>query len=507
MNGHLLVVLFAVPLLVLFRPLWRVTGAPGAWLNGALGWLEWKITLWRELGLAPWAIWLVVRSPLHWLGWTLVALVLLARWQRRSAELASAELMWGGPGLLPGPFFARVHQIYGPAGAPGEEPAQIVRPPAGYDMRDGQTGQLRLACLRVFLDSAWMTRIVMRSARRHGDAFLREHVDQSMRLWGLMVLWHARACLVTEGAERLEGLQGKRLFLFNHVSQTDFAFGFPSLDQLIRTDREVRLRFVVAKDHFVDNPVIHSWSGIGRLIMAIGMVPIDRKHSKRAVASLEEAAQRVADERIDLAIYPQGTRGLGLRHPDGSLLGVGFYSAAKKARAADPMAHIKKGTAFLALDAALALREREEPLHLVIVGIEGAGRLLPKGRLSMSAGEQLTYRVSEIITLAPGDFAGLSKRGVDGKLMPEISRRAVELTEQIERALARACRIDERLAQIWQDLMQRQMPDSPALRRLFDHALTLDPHRRVALFDALGALPETVEEGQLEPLFAMLEER
>jgi len=155
---------------------------------------------------------------------------------------------------------------------------------------------------------------------------------------------------------------------------------------------------------------------------------------------------------------------------------------------------------------AIALQARAEPLQLVIVGIEGAGRVLPKGSLALRAGVSLTYTISEVIRLEAEDVAGLEKRGPSGKLNEVVKQRATELTARIERALARACRIDERLAEIWQTMFARPMPDSAGLCRLFDHALTFSPARRQPLFDALETLPETVGEQDLAPLFERLEQ-
>ena len=502
MNEFLALIPFAVPLLTLVRPVWRALGLAGTRLNGALGCLERYLSRWREAAAAGWAVWLLASGASPESVMALVIVMALARWQRGRSELASADIMFHGPGLEADTFFRVGNQAYGPAGGPSEPPPQPGRPAAGYDLRSNASGKLRWAFLKVFFDSTWMTRIAMRSARRHGASHLKNHIELGMRLWGLRVLQHAGGYLVTEGMEQLKGLTGKRLFLFNHVSQTDFALGFPALDHFIRTDEEIRLRFIVAKDYFVDNPVIHSWSGIGRLIMAIGMVPIDRKRTRNAIGSLEAASRLIAEERIDLAMYPQGTRGRAHLDEAGEGIDVGFYSSGRRPR--DPLGHIKSGSAFLALDVAMELRKRNQPLHLVIVGVEGAGRLLPKGRLSMTAGVTLTYRVSEVITLDPADVAGLQKRGADGSMASEIKQRATELTRRIERALAKASRIDARLADLWQELLGRPMPDSASLRRLFDHALAMEPARREPLFDKLRQLPEKVTDEEVSPLFDML---
>ncbi len=507
MSHYLPLALFVVPLLSLARPLWRALGLGGTRINGWLGFSERWGTRWRGLFGVGYAIWLGATAGFTALPLliALFALLGLGRWQRHRAELGCAELMWisGRTGIHE--FYLASDQVYGPAGRPAGPLPESTRG-LSYDYRGGASGKLRGAFLRVFFGSAFLTGMALRAGRKQGNEFLFREIDRGMRLWGLKVLESSRACLRTDGMEKLDGLPGKRLFLFTHVSQTDFAYGFPALDHFIGTEQEIRLRFIVAKDHFVDNPLIHSWSGIGRLIMAVGMVAVDRRRTKGAIGSMEAAATQVADRRIDLAIYPQGTRGRAQYDAAGKLIDVGYYSSGRRDRAADPLGHIKKGAAYLALDVAIALQARAEPLQLVIVGIEGAGRVLPKGSLALRAGVSLTYTISEVIRLEAEDVAGLEKRGPSGKLNEVVKQRATELTARIERALARACRIDERLAEIWQTMFARPMPDSAGLCRLFDHALTFSPARRRPLFDALERLPETVGEQDLAPLFERLEQ-
>lgn len=497
-----LLLVFLPPILGIARPALRRAGAHGSRGNGLLGRLERSSTRWREAAAIATGIVFLVRGGTTGLvpAAVLAGLIAVGRWHRHRAEMETADVVWEGKDLWPHELFRVADQIYGPAGAPAECPAEGGRPEDGYDFRDGAHGARPTSFVEVFLLSSWLTRLCMRSGRARGSEFLFDRIDRAARLWGLAILRVARGRLRTEGAEKLAGLPGKRIFFFSHVSRTDFAFGFPALDRFLGSDGEIKLRFVVAKDHFVDNPIIHSWTGIGRIILQVGMIPIERRSREAARKNLREAAHRVVDSPIDLAFYPQGTRARAQRDADGRILEVGFYTSGPASRVTDPLGHVKKGAGFLALDVALALAPAGRPLHLVPVGVEGAGRVLSKGRWAMQAGETATYRIGEILTIEPGDLEGLDPN--DGE---ELARRSREITTRLERALAAASRIDERLADLWRTEVGGEMPDSAGLRRVFDHALALPPSaRREGLFREFRGIEGEIGDEDVERLARIL---
>lgn len=502
--------LFAAPLLSLARPLWQALGLSLSWPNRVLGAIERRLSRLRQAGviLGVGLLLLLSDDPQRWL-WAAVAgaLLGLAALRRFEAETRAVEWLRRCTRVEPAEFFRAADAAFGPAGFAGD-PQQGERPAEGYDFRRGIEPRPSFMAMAVaFFDMAWMARLVLRAEAILGRAYFRECFDPGGRLWGLTLLWHARARLETRGFDKLRGLAGKRIFLFNHVSMTDFVLGFPALDRFIDEPERVRLRFVIAKDHFIDNPLIYSVAGIGRCAEAGGMVAVDRKNSRRAVASMEEAAARFAGEDLDLAIYPQGTRARVQRDAEGRPIDAGFYSSARPAAARRPLGHIKKGAAFFVLDLLRALRggETETPVHLVFVGVEGGGSTLPKKSLVLRLGGAIRYRIAEVLTLHPSDVVGVEKGG--GPRGDTDARRfAEELTERIERALARACRIDERLAELYRTELGRDMPALPGLRRLFDQVLALKPEPRRGWIEALRALPSEATEDDLAPLWQRWED-
>jgi 1-acyl-sn-glycerol-3-phosphate acyltransferase len=91
----------------------------------------------------------------------------------------------------------------------------------------------------------------------------------------------------------------------------------------------------------------------GKAMQLAGYIPVDRAHGRKALKSLDEAAQRIADG-TSVIIFPEGTRS-----PDGQL------------------GQFKAGTMVLAIKAGVPV---------VPVAIVGTHRILPKGRLLVRPG-------------------------------------------------------------------------------------------------------------------------
>jgi 1-acyl-sn-glycerol-3-phosphate acyltransferase len=500
-----LLALFATPLLRLMRPLWSTLGLSASGLNAALGRFEGSLSRCRELLL------ILFLGALLWSSgqqaWLFVAvassLILLARQQRFVSEILFSEWMRSNPRISPTEFYAACYLEYGPAGCP---PDWVFTSMESGDYKfEGAKTASRWAVLRVFWQSAWLTHLIIQSERVLGAEYYKTLFDSGARLWSLVILSISESSIKTENMDKLAALPaGKRIFLFNHVSMTDFAFGFSALDKFIDQENKIRLRFIIAKDHFVDNPIIYSLGGIGRCIELVGMIPIDRKNSENAVSALEDAARQAATTNADLAIYPQGTRALKHLNERGECIDVGFYSSAKTSKAMDPCGHCKKGTAFMTLDILRQLKDSNTPVHLVIVGIEGAGRLMPKGTLKITRGVSMRYRIGDVLTLEPKDVKTLKKYDDAGNIRPEVKVEAEELTIRIERALARACRIDDRLKALFESETGRSMPENRTLLRVFDHALALSHEVRKPLIKAFEALPETVTDEDVKPIFEQM---
>jgi 1-acyl-sn-glycerol-3-phosphate acyltransferase len=120
------------------------------------------------------------------------------------------------------------------------------------------------------------------------------------------LLWRVRV----EGGERLPR-RGPAILAANHVSFFDSVV-------LIMTVR--RTLSFVGKVEYLD-----SWT-TRRLLPALGMIPVDRRDGRRAIAALKLAAGVLRAGSM-FAIYPEGTRS-----PDGALhaghTGVAYLSMA-----------------------------------------------------------------------------------------------------------------------------------------------------------------------------------
>jgi 1-acyl-sn-glycerol-3-phosphate acyltransferase len=196
--------------------------------------------------------------------------------------------------------------------------------------------------------------------------------------------------------EKLAALDGKTLLVFNHKSYLDFALNFFALGEIRNKGRHLRPRFIAAKDHFIDNPLIYSWLGVGKCIEKAGMIFINRRKGKGWLA-MKEAAEKLAESDVEVAVYPQGTRAWGLKDESGRRIDAGYYTTLSKKTLEDPKGHLKKGTAQLILDTALRLREKgEPPLKILFIGIDGTATVGPKGSFKIQTESEVTFRIGRI---------------------------------------------------------------------------------------------------------------
>jgi len=223
--------------------------------------------------------------------------------------------------------------------------------------------------------------------------------DAFARIWGARFLARAHCKLHTLGVESCPPLQGKVLLVFNHKSYLDFALNFFALGNLRNNGRHLRPRFIAAKDHFIDNPLIYSWMGLGKCIEKAGMIFINRSKGKGWLA-MREAAEKLAEADVEVAVYPQGTRAWGLKDEKGERIDAGYYTTFSKKTVGDPKGHLKAGTAQLILDTALRLREKKQgPLKILFVGIDGTATAGPKGSFKIRTESVITFHIGELWTV------------------------------------------------------------------------------------------------------------
>jgi len=276
------------------------------------------------------------------------------------------------------------------------------------DYRSGKPAQRSSwPLLEASLSTNTLARMAIMAFERVGPEYGRDAFDGLARLWGSRIAQIFKARLQSLGTKQIAPLQGKTLLLFNHKSYLDFGLNFFALGSLRTSDgRHLRPRFIAAKDHFIDNPFLYSWIGLGKVIENAGMIFINRQKGK-GWAAMEEAAEKLATRDVEIAVYPQGTRAYFLQSPSGERLDAGYYTTFSKKTWSLPLGHLKPGTAHLILDTLIQLRERSEHhLNILVVGIEGTAVAGPKGSFKIQTEAEINFRVAPVwkvpVSLAEG---------------------------------------------------------------------------------------------------------
>lgn len=362
-----------------------------------------------------------------------LGLAVLSYWSYRRhvrVGLQMTEFMRANPLAHPGEFFDHYYRRLGVASITVPATASRTVDPAFVSYRTGAAKRQSIWILaHALYDTAIFARSAYRAITEVGDVYGREVFDVMASLWGSRMLQLFHLEMRSEGTERFADLDGKILLVCNHKSHLDFVFTFFALARArTQTGRALRPRFIAAKDHFVDNWVVREGLGVGKLIAAVDMIFVDRKG--RGVAAMREAAEKLVEKTIDIAVFPQGTRAAGVRNGDGEREDAGFYTTGEPER---PYGHLKKGCAYLALDAAIA---STEPVHLVFIGIDGTGEVVPKGEIAIQTESVIRFAVGDVLTLRPSDVHDLARPEQRGpRTSPE--RRYLERVEALQRDVNR----------------------------------------------------------------------
>lgn len=251
------------------------------------------------------------------------------------------------------------------------------------------------AVLRVCLDTATLARLAMFAMQSFPQERGQELFDWLARFWGSFFLARFHLALKTIGIENWKPIPGKLLLVFNHKSYLDFALNFFALRNLSIHQRHLRPRFIAAKNHFIDNPFLYSWVGVGKCIQKAGMIFINRKRGRGWLA-MKQAAELLLQSDLEIAVYPNGTRARARINELGERLDSGYYTTFNPHQLREERGHLKIGLAQLILDAAIQLRARKEPpLHVLFVGIDGTGIASPRGSILIQKEAEVSFRVGE----------------------------------------------------------------------------------------------------------------
>lgn len=247
-------------------------------------------------------------------------------------------------------------------------------------------------------------------------------------IWAAKVLQLAGARLDVEGADHLKNVSGRSIFVCNHKSFLDFAV-VPLAIGLVNVERKepFRARYMAARDHFYDNQFLYRVVGMGRAMEKMGTIFVDRKSKKkRAVGAVDDAVKAMTSGGVDVVMYPQGTRAYGNVDAGGKRIDAGYYTTGSADHLVKERGHIKKGAAYLAVDAAAILAGSGNPLNVIPVGVKGTGVVAPRGRLRVQRGMSLKIIFGSPLTLSPADMEGLARSSPGSSGYLELRKSMVE---------------------------------------------------------------------------------
>jgi len=158
------------------------------------------------------------------------------------------------------------------------------------------------------------------------------------RLWGKAALLANRVKVRVEGMEHLNG-KGPYIFMSNHQGYYDIF--------TLQSHLPYQFKWLAKKELF-------SVPFLGWTMAAVGYISIDRGGTRDTVGAMNEAAQKIRDG-MSVVIFPEGSRS-----PDGSI---------------QPF---KKGGFTLAI---------KSKVPIVPIAISGSRDIIPKDRLTVTAGE------------------------------------------------------------------------------------------------------------------------
>jgi 1-acyl-sn-glycerol-3-phosphate acyltransferase len=387
---------------------------------------------------------------------------------RDGVRLRLAELARVHSNIHPQDFFSLYYAMLSPWPPPFQEKGFRT---VEYHEADYRSGGPPLHSFRPLVESILATNTLARMAiiafKRVGPDHGRDAFDGLARLWGSRVAQLFCARLHTTFQEKLDPLEGKTLLVFNHKSMLDFGLNFFALGD-VRVSSQMRLgpgtrhlrpRFIAAKDHFIDNPFVYSWVGLGKVIENAGMIFINRRQKGKGWPAMSEAAEKLVTSDVEIAIYPQGTRAYPLYSSGGERLDAGFYTTFTEKTWDEPLGHLKPGTAHLILDTLLQLRRRGEAhLNVLVTSIMDAGIALRKGNWFVQTECDIEYRVAPLWQIPTSFVEGIARPQTMEPQTPE---------EEL---------FFKKMGEIQQGINDRMVASMDWHRRLKEHSLTEMKH-------------------------------
>lgn len=404
---------FVVPLAIIFAiPLLRVSlffippldSRILRSINAVFGRLEWAIRPLRDsvllLAMMAFSAYEIYNNRLIsavWLApFILLSIFSILRYHCFAKKIS--VLAKDNPYIHPKEFFKGYYSGFGfiPTKLPAKAPHPID--PFNCSFKTGKASKNRVLPVIIGVFNTWtMAHLVIRSYKWKGPEFARDVAKSMITIWGARALYLGRLSLKTSGLDKLKDIDGKIIFALDHKSFLDFAIA-PLL--LNRFDP----RFLAARDHFIDNPLLYLL--MGRAMKLIGTIFVDRKNAvKSAQKAAFEAVEALSELPISIVIFPQGTRAHSCVSANGKRLDSGYYTSGNKDRLLKPCGYIKKGAAYITIDTALHLKDNEQfTVHLVPIAIINTGLAIPLGKMSVRTETDITVKIGEPITITKKDI-------------------------------------------------------------------------------------------------------
>jgi len=348
---------------------------------------------------------------------------------RRRGHAALVEFVRQNPRVHPQEFFD--HLLCCSGIVRHVLPEQPFRTVDHFDMdfRGGKGGFIKKSkVLSGAWSTFWLGRLMVLASRMHRRAKLGRIAAALSLVWAARVAQLSRARVTVEGRERLLPGKAANIFLFNHMSFIDFALATVALAAVPEADggrKQLNMPlFLLAKDHFLDNPLYYRVLGIGMAAEALGMIFVDRRgpgESSRARDVAQESTRKLISYGGGLAIYPQGSRGAPYIDREGKRLDSAYYTVGSRERIKRDGAHLKKGAAFIATEAALELARSstDEEVRLVPVAIFGTGIACPKGTSRILSNVHIRLKFGETISIDPAHIEGVRSPEETRPMCPE----------------------------------------------------------------------------------------
>lgn len=410
-------------------------------------------------GGAAWQAYLFVsnRSPEH-IAYAAASIALIAitfansRW-KKMAYLRLADFVEQFPTIHPQEFFD--HLLCSKAAIRHALPEMPFRgiDPASVDFSDNGKGRVLISKMIVGIWSTFrIARLAILVDRTFGQKVLCEVAPSFVAIWATRICQLIGAHVVAHGLESIPKSNALQIYVFTHKSFLDFVVApLVPLAVALRDGREPRKRlphFLMAMDHFRKNILLYRILGIGRTAEAMGMMFVRRggsNNAERAQRVSEDAAKKLVFEDFDLAVFPQGTRALPYPDAKAEYLDAGYYTAGSRERIRADGKHLKKGTSFIATEAAQMLLNSgsSQEIRIIPVAVQGTALACPKGSTRIESGVDISLRVGEPILISPpsvgivdgaelSDFASVLHSRIDCSL-----KTTAEVHAEIERKFFR----------------------------------------------------------------------